>query len=154
MGGDTREEQAAAAGGEGPGADVDALARAGGLLQIGQVADRVELSLKTVRHYEAVGLVPVARRSPGGFRLYDEEAVARLLVIKQMKPLDFTLEQMRELLEATAELTAGPSSPERRAELVQVLTGYQELTAERTRKLRERLRGAKALQDSLDELLL
>ena len=122
-------------------------------MQIGDVADRVGLSLKTVRHYEEVGLVPVARRSPGGFRLYDEHAVRRLLVIKQMKPLDFTLEQMRELLDATAEFT-GETSVERRRELAEVLSGYQRLVAERTIKLRERLRGAKALQDALDDLLL
>ena len=124
-----------------------------GLMQIGDVAERVGLSLKTVRHYEEVGLVPVARRSPGGFRLYDEQAVERLLVIKQMKPLDFTLEQIRELLDATAEFAAGPSV-ERRRELSVVLRDYQRLVAERTVKLRERLQQAKDLQDSLDDLLL
>ena len=40
------------------------------LLQIGDVADRTGLSLRTIRHYEEVGLLPEPRRSPGGFRLY------------------------------------------------------------------------------------
>ena len=122
-------------------------------MQIGDVADRTGLSLRTVRHYEEVGLLPEAQRSTGGFRLYTDEAVERLLVIKQMKPLEFTLEQMRELLDALDELAAEPSK-ERRREIVLLLGGYQRLVAERTAKLRERILGAKALQDTLDELLL
>lgn len=38
-------------------------------LQIGGVAERTGLSLRTIRHYEEVGLLPEAERSPGGFRL-------------------------------------------------------------------------------------
>jgi DNA-binding transcriptional MerR regulator len=124
-----------------------------GLMQIGEIADRTDLSLRTVRHYEDVGLLPVAERSPGGFRLYSQDAVDRLLVIKQMKPLDFTLDQMRELLDALDELAAAPDDARRRA-LHTALADYQRLVQERTAKLRERLRGAKALQDTLDDLLL
>jgi DNA-binding transcriptional MerR regulator len=122
-------------------------------MRIGDVAERTGLSLRTVRHYEDVGLLPAAQRSPGGFRLYTDAAVERLLVITRMKPLEFTLEQMRELLDALDELAAGPST-QRREELVSVLSGYRGLLAERTAKLRERILGAKALQDELDDLLL
>ena len=122
-------------------------------MQIGEIAERTDLSLRSVRHYEDVGLLPVAERSPGGFRLYSQDAVDRLLVIKQMKPLDFTLDQMRELLDALDELAAAPDDARRRA-LHTALADYQRLVQERTAKLRERLRGAKALQDTLDDLLL
>ena len=127
--------------------------RTGGRLQIGDVAERTGLSLRTVRHYEEVGLLPAAQRSPGGFRLYTEEAVERLLVIKQMKPLEFTLEEMRELLDALDELRAEPTA-ERRRELLGRLADYQRTVSERIVKLRARLLGAKALQESLDDLLL
>jgi hypothetical protein len=70
-----------------------------------------------------------------------------------MKPLDFTLDQMRELLDATAEYAAEPTAARRR-ELLELLSGYQRLVAERIVRLRERLQGAKALQDALDDLLL
>ena len=122
-------------------------------MQIGDVAERTGLSLRSVRHYEDVGLLPAAERSPGGFRLYTEAAVERLLVVKRMKPLEFTLEEMRELLEAVDELLAAPA-PERRQELRDLLAGYQRQVSERIATVRERLRGAKQLQDSLDELLL
>src|ERR1700754_997505 len=70
------------------------------LLQIGEVAERVGLSLRTVRYYEEQGLVEPESRSPGGFRLYSEYQVDRLELIKQMKPLGFTVHEMCELLEA------------------------------------------------------
>lgn len=122
------------------------------LMQIGDVAERTGLSLRTVRHYEEVGLLPAAERSPGGFRLYDDAAVERLLVIKQMKPLEFTLEEMRELLDAVDEL-ATTTDDGRRAELLVALSRYQQLVVERISKLRERLRGAERLRASLEELL-
>lgn len=122
-------------------------------MQIGDVAERTGLSLRTVRHYEEVGLLPEAERSPGGFRLYTDAAVERLLVVKQMKPLEFTLEQMREVLDVFDELQAGPTAARRR-ELLVSLTEYQALIGERIAKLRDRLRGARELQDTLDDLLL
>lgn len=71
-----------------------------GMLQIGEVAERAALSLRTVRYYEETGLLEPARRSDGGFRLYTDAHVDRLALIKRMKPLGFTVQQMRELLDA------------------------------------------------------
>ncbi len=70
----------------------------GAHIQIGQVAARTELSIATVRHYDEVGLVTPSARSIGGFRLYTEGDVERLLVIRRMKPLGFTLSEMKDLL--------------------------------------------------------
>ncbi|WP_374230410.1 MerR family transcriptional regulator [Rhodococcus sp. ARC_M6] len=69
-------------------------------MQIGQVAERTELSIKTIRHYDEVGLVTPSARSTGGFRLYTESDISRLLVIRRMKPLGFTLEEMKKLLDS------------------------------------------------------
>ena len=88
---------------------------------------RTGLSLRTIRHYEEVGLLPEAQRSQGGFRLYGEEAVQRLLVIKQMKPLEFTLEEMRDLLEVLDRLAAPRLSPRTRAGLLDRLAAYGDL---------------------------
>lgn len=109
-----------------------------GFLQIGEVAERAALSLRTVRYYEEQGLVTPARRSEGGFRLYTEEQVQRLLLIKQMKPLDFTVEQMRELLAAQDALAAAPADPAARA----TIAAYADDVATRVVKLRDRLAAA------------
>jgi DNA-binding transcriptional MerR regulator len=69
-------------------------------MQIGEVAERTGLSLRTIRYYGEVGLAEPSARSQGGFRLYTEDDVQRLLLIGQMKPLGLSLEQMRELLAA------------------------------------------------------
>ena len=53
-----------------------------------------------MRYYEEQGLFPPAGRTEGGFRLYTEREVDRLLLIKQMKPLGFTVQEMRDLLAA------------------------------------------------------
>ncbi|MBA8796136.1 DNA-binding transcriptional MerR regulator [Friedmanniella endophytica] len=71
-----------------------------GLMHIGAVADRTEMSIRTLRHYDEVGLVPPSARSAGGFRLYTEADVDRIRTIRRMKPLGFSLEEMRQLLEA------------------------------------------------------
>jgi MerR family copper efflux transcriptional regulator len=76
-------------------------------MHIGAVATRTGLSLRTLRHYDEVGLVRPSGRSDGGFRLYTEQDVDRLLVVRRMKPLGFTLEEMADLLEISDRLAAG-----------------------------------------------
>jgi MerR family transcriptional regulator, copper efflux regulator len=69
-------------------------------MQIGHVAERTELSIRTLRHYDEVGLVTPSARSTGGYRLYTNRDVDRLRTIRRMKPLGFTLEEMRRLLDS------------------------------------------------------
>jgi DNA-binding transcriptional MerR regulator len=70
-----------------------------GLSRIGQAAETVGLSLRTVRYYEEVGLLTPTGRSPGGFRLYNDEQIERLRILKAMKPFGLTLEEIRDLME-------------------------------------------------------
>jgi len=67
-------------------------------MHIGELAERTGLSLRTIRHYDDVGLLPATARTDGGFRVYSEDDFDRLMVIKQMKPLGFSLEEMAEIL--------------------------------------------------------
>ena len=64
-------------------------------MHIGEVAARTELSLRSLRHWEEVGLLVPSGRTEGGFRLYTENDVEKILVIRRMKPLGFSLEEMR-----------------------------------------------------------
>ncbi|MGY1682182.1 MerR family transcriptional regulator [Geodermatophilus sp. SYSU D01176] len=117
-----------------------------GLLQIGQVAERTGLSLRTIRFYEENGLVVPTARSEGGFRLYSHDDVARLEVIKRMKPLGFTLEEMRELLTLLADLDAGAGDP---AQLLDRLRMFHEAATARVTALREQLAVAEGFAATL-----
>ena len=114
-------------------------------MQIGQVAERTELSIRTIRHYDDVGLIVSSARSAGGFRLYTEADVQRLLLVRRMKPLEFTLEQMRELLEAVdvAGDEAGAAADRERARTV--IGSYRRQADERVEKLRTQLARAEDL---------
>lgn len=122
-----------------------------GLLQIGDVAERTGLSLRTIRHYEEVGLLVPADRSPGGFRLYTDSAVTRLLVIKQMKPLEFTLDQMRDVLETLDALDDTTTPPDLRPALRDTLLRYRQAADESVAKLRRRLDSAEQFASALDD---
>ena len=76
------------------------------MMQIGELADRAEMSLRTIRHYDEVGLLTPSGRSEGGFRLYTEADFSRLMVIRRMKPLGFSLDEMAELLRVVDALGA------------------------------------------------
>ncbi|MEU4295119.1 MerR family transcriptional regulator [Kribbella sp. NPDC026596] len=121
-------------------------------MQIGEVAERTKLSLRTIRHYEEVGLVPPSARSKGGFRLYAESDVQRLLLIRKMKPLGFTLEEMADLLNLLDHLAAEHPG-ESRAALLDRLTMYREAAGQRITALREQLDVAVNFADHLQQQL-
>lgn len=109
-------------------------------MQIGEVAARTELSMRTIRHYEEAGLVVPSARSQGGFRLYTEQDVQRLMVIRRMKPLGFSLDQMRDLLEVTDRLDSSePVEADERRELLGRLREYETASQERVAELRVQL---------------
>ena len=95
-----------------PGAD----AGAGAPQQIGRVAEDLGLSIRTLRHWDEVGLVTPSVRSAGGYRLYTADDVDRLRTIRRMKPLGFTLEEMSTLLASLDALEDPATSPDARRE--------------------------------------
>jgi DNA-binding transcriptional MerR regulator len=122
-----------------------------GRYQIGEVAEQVGLSLRTIRHYEEVDLVPPSGRSAGGFRLYTDADVERLRVVKHLKPLGFSLEDMQEVLAALEEVrTAGDpaaASAARRA-----LERFAERAEERCGDLRTKLANAEAITRTMQRV--
>ncbi|RPK27482.1 HTH-type transcriptional regulator ZntR [Streptomyces sp. ADI91-18] len=124
-------------------------------MQIGEVAARTELSLRTIRHYEETGLIVPSARSQGGFRLYTETDVARLMVIRRMKPLGFTLDQMRDLLDATDRLDSGDGlDTDEREGLVERIRTYEQAATEQVGKLRVQLARAEDFAATLRGRLL
>jgi DNA-binding transcriptional MerR regulator len=72
-------------------------------MQIGEVAERVALSLRTVRYHEEVGLVTPSGRSPGGVRQYDKSDVQRLTIARDPKPPGCSLDEIREIVAVVTE---------------------------------------------------
>ena len=115
---------------------------------IGEVADRTGLSLRTLRHWEEMGLVTPTGRSDGGFRLYGEEDVQRVLLARALKPADFSLEELQEVLRLRDNL-AGELEPEERARSEAALRGFLLRAELRCKLLRERLVGAELAMNAL-----
>jgi MerR family copper efflux transcriptional regulator len=121
---------------------------ADGMMQIGEVAERTGLSLRTIRYYQEVGLVVPSERSAGGFRLYSEPDVARLELVKHMKPLDFTLEEMRSLLLLLDQLAEGQDEAAL-TEVLERLAIFRASADSRVTILRDQLRSAMAFSERL-----
>lgn len=118
------------------------------VMHIGELAERTGLSLRTIRHYDEVGLLKPSGRSDGGFRLYSADDLSRLMVIRRMKPLGFSLEEMTELLAVIDGLASGSAGADVlavRAELDRFIA----LVLER----RERLEQQLAMADEFLDLL-
>ena len=116
-------------------------------LRIGQVAERAKVSPKTIRYYEEVGLMPRAKRSESGYRLYTEEEVARLRLIRRAKLLGLSLQESSQIVEYAA--TGRCLVLERHLlELLEIKVAKLEDQAAELQLLREELRG---LCDSLKE---
>ena len=110
-------------------------------MHIGELAERTQLSLRTIRHYDEVGLLKPQGRTEGGFRLYSKEDVEQLLLIRRMKPLGFSIEEMHELLGLLAAKDA--SGPE--SEATRKLLWFRELATARREKLVDYLKRADEL---------
>lgn len=107
-------------------------------MHIGELADRSQMSLRTIRHYDEVGLLKPSGRTEGGFRLYTERDFTRLLVIRRMKPLGFTLEAMAGLLRVIDALEASEPGQDDTAIRAELDTFIEE-AARRRAKLEEQL---------------
>ena len=68
------------------------------LLTIGQLSKRCALSAKTIRYYEAVGLLPEPERGANAYRYYDRRAVHILRFVGRARELGFSMEDIAELL--------------------------------------------------------
>jgi DNA-binding transcriptional MerR regulator len=110
----------------------------------------VRLSLRTVRHYEDLGLVRPAGRTPGGFRLYDGEAIDRLRLILKMKPLGFGLEEMRRLVEIRHELASATVDGAPVEALPEALAQFSAAAEDHLTTLRAQLSHAEAFTALLD----
>ncbi len=69
--------------------------------QIGEVAERTGVTQRTLRFYEERGLLQPAERMDGGFRLYSDQDVERINLIRQLQSLlNLSLGDIKEMVDA------------------------------------------------------
>ena len=98
-------------------------------LRASQVAEAAGVHRETLRYYERRGLLAPPDRSPGGHRLYDEQAIVTLRVIKAAQRLGFTLDEVADLIEVGRRRGRDSSLQARAAEkLVEVEARIEDLS--------------------------
>ena len=107
-------------------------------MHIGELAEKTGLSLRTIRHYDEVGLLKASARTDGGFRLYSPDDFIRLMLIRRMKPLGFTLDEMMALLKVIDTMQGGLTGSHD-AELRAELNTFIAQAVERRQKLQDQL---------------
>jgi DNA-binding transcriptional MerR regulator len=118
------------------------------LSRVGEVAERLGVSPRTIKYYEELGLVQPEGRSPGGFRLYGEEEVQRLERILRMKGIGYSLATIRELLAVRDAAQEADKVTVLREVAARLKDREQEATA-RIRQMRDDLKRAEALREEL-----
>jgi len=67
-------------------------------MNIGQAAEHSGVSAKMIRHYESIGLVERARRTDGGYRIYDANDIHTLRFIRRARDLGFSIKEIAQLV--------------------------------------------------------
>jgi DNA-binding transcriptional MerR regulator len=112
------------------------------LMRIGELAERTGLSLPTIRRYDETGLLTASGRTVGNFRLYTEADYEKVMVIRRMKPLGFTLEEMRQLLLVVEGLRGLPKNALERPGLLAELRTFIDAAVERRVRLERHIQWA------------
>ncbi|MHB1510927.1 MAG: heavy metal-responsive transcriptional regulator [Acidimicrobiales bacterium] len=108
-------------------------------MKIGRLAARAGTSVKTIRYYDRIGLLPPAERTDAGYRLYGEDALDRYRFIRAAQAVGLSLGEIREIIA----LRDGGDAP---------CTFVVELIGRRAAELDERIAELEAVADELRRL--
>ena len=112
-------------------------------MRIGDLAKRAGTTMRTIRYYEERGLIEPARRTKGGFRLYQEEELRKLHLIKSLQVLDIPLAQVKAFFD---ERHPGRTA----AEIAPALQG---VLRQHLQEMDRRIAQYRAMQDSARETI-
>lgn len=86
------------------------------MLNIGEVARQVGVSVEAMRYYEREGLIAVPDRDANGYRRYEPDAVRHIRFIKRAQEVGFTLKDIKDLLTLKGDPNASCCDVRMRAE--------------------------------------
>ena len=110
------------------------------MFTISKLASLTSVSSDTLRYYEDERLIKPARRSPAGYRLYDQDSARRIHFIKHAQACGFTLGEIRALLALRGHDRASCGDVRKRA-------------VEKKLQIEARIRAMKAMSKALDQLI-
>jgi DNA-binding transcriptional MerR regulator len=103
-------------------------------IKVGELARRAGVTVRTLHHWEEMGIVHPCRRTAAGHRVYGESAVRRLLVVRSLRALGLGLDAIREALDSG------------NATLQQVLRAHKA-------RIRSQMKLLRGLEDRLERIL-
>lgn len=102
--------------------------RTGGEMRIGELADAADVTPRTVRHYEQLGLLRPHERASSGYRYYTEEELRRLRKITQLKSLGLSLEEIATVIPLYFD---DPTGAQGKRKVLEILRGHLHETRRR-----------------------
>ncbi|SEO82165.1 DNA-binding transcriptional regulator, MerR family [Paenibacillus sophorae] len=84
---------------------------------IGQVAEKSNLSIHTLRYYEKEGILPFIKRNEGGIRIYEEEHIEWLKFICCLRDTGMSISQLKDFVELTVQ---GDGTTEQRIQMLEL----------------------------------
>jgi DNA-binding transcriptional MerR regulator len=125
-------------------------AQAGTTWTVGQVAEQLGVTVRTLHHYDEIGLVHPSGRSPAGYRLYTEDDLGRLQHVVVYRRLGFALEEVALLLEHPE--SVAQHLRRQRAAVTARLDEMRELVAALDRALEREMDNQPATPEDMKEL--
>lgn len=110
------------------------------LYSIGQASKMAEVSTRTLRHYESIGIIKPDFVKENGYRYYNEDTIMMMSIIKYLQFMDFSLDEIKEFI--------------MKANYQDIDESFTELiknTEDEIEKLKERLRIIKDWHDLINE---
>ena len=96
-------------------------------LTVGQVAEQFGLTVRTLHHYDEIGLLVPSERTSAGYRLYTTEDMTRLQNVVVYRRLGFALEEIAVLLDEQAAADSGAVARHLRRQRAEVLSRLDEM---------------------------
>jgi MerR family transcriptional regulator, thiopeptide resistance regulator len=120
-------------------------------LTVGQVAERLDVTVRTLHHYDEIGVLVPSERTPAGYRLYTAEDVARLQQVVVYRRLGFALEEIALLLNDPSADVTGHLRRQREA-VMSRLDEMRDLVTAIDRALEKEMSGVKLTKEEQREL--
>ena len=108
------------------------------MMQIGDLAARAGVTTRTIRYYEEKGIIEPKERTEGGFRLYSENQLLRLVIIQGLKALGFDLERISQFFNLRHNAETGSDLAQAMTELLGSQQGEIDRKIDHYMKMKER----------------